>query len=142
MGCAIFRRRHNGFLLADASLTDVPARVDANHEAVLALLAHRKAQILRDRASLQAAVALPMSHRNELYGFILIGARPDGEPYRPDQIHALELAAREVGLDFHALDLDILEREIASERRASQMLRAQLDTAMTLAKTNLMEGSS
>jgi hypothetical protein len=141
-GAAVFRRRlDNDYELCDASLDAVPARLFANDEAVLALLAHRTAHALRDPSTLHAALALPMSHRGELLGFLLLGARPDGEPYRPDQVEVLEFAAREIGLDFYALDLELLTREVASERRTSDTLRAQLDTAMTIAKANLVENS-
>jgi hypothetical protein len=142
-GCALYRRRlDDAYVLSDATLASVPLRVSANDEAVLALLAHSKAHALRDPSPLHAALALPMSHRGELFGFILAGARPDGEPYRPDQVQVLEFATHEIGLDFHALELASLAAEIASERRTSETLRAQLSTAMTLAKANLLEGSS
>jgi len=142
-GCAVFRRRSDeSYALADASLADAPARVGANDESVLALRAHRKAHVVRDPSFLHAALALPMSHRDELFGFILVGPTPDGEPYRPDQVEAMELATREIGLDFYALDLEQLTKDIATERRTTETLRGQLDTAMTLAKTNLLERSS
>ena len=53
-------------------------------------------------------------------------ARPDGAPYRTDQIGTLEYATREVGLDLYALQLQRLTDQAAAERRTSETLRAQL----------------
>jgi hypothetical protein len=83
-----------------------------------------------------------MAHRGELFGFVLLGPRSDGEPYRTDQIDVLEFAAHEVGLDFYALKLEQLANQVAVERRNSETLRAQLQTAMTMAKSAPLEGSS
>jgi hypothetical protein len=74
-------------------------------------------------------LAVPMSHRSALEGFVMLGPRPDGEPYRADQVEQLEAAVRETGLDFYALRADQLAGEVAAERRANETLRAQLATA-------------
>ncbi len=139
-GCALYRRDERCFVRTEGTLATAPAEVGGNDEAVLAMLAERKALRLRDSSSaLRAALAVPMAHRGELSGFVLIGGRPDGEPYRTDQIDALEFATHEVGLDFYALQLQRLANEAAAERRTSEMLRAQLQTAMTLAKRGPLE---
>jgi len=112
----------------------VADRVDANHESVLALVAHDKA--LRVRAgidTLPAAWAFPMSQRGKLVGFALLGPLRNGDPYRPDQIEALESAVHKVGIDFYALRIERLEGELTNERANVQMLRAQLSTATTMA---------
>ena len=86
-------------------------------------------------------LALPMAHRGELGGFVLLGPRPDGDAYRPDQIDVLESAAREVGLDFYALDLAKLQSEVDNERRTAEVLRAQLRTAVAMTETFLSKRS-
>ncbi len=143
-GCAVFRRDEgDNYLRKEATLASMPEEVSANDEAVLAMRAHDKAVRMRDSSStLRAALALPMAHRGELFGFVLLGPRNDGEPYRTDQIDVLEFAAHEVGLDFYALKLEQLANQVAVERRNSETLRAQLQTAMTMAKSAPLEGSS
>lgn len=143
-GCAVFRRDEgDNYLRKEATLAGIPEEVSANDEAVLAMRAHDKAVPMRDSSStLCAALALPMAHRGDLFGFVLLGPRNDGEPYRTDQIGVLEFAAHEVGLDFYALKLEQLADQVAVERRNSETLRAQLQTAMTMAKSAPLEGSS
>ena len=143
-GCAVFRRDEgDNYLRKEGTLASMPEKVSANDEAVLAMRAHDKGVRMRDSSStLRAALALPMAHRGELFGFVLLGPRNDGEPYRTDQIDVLEFAAHEVGLDFYALKLEQLANQVAVERRNSETLRAQLQTAMTMAKSAPLEGSS
>ncbi len=135
--CALFMRRDAAFVRSEATLADTPDEVGANDEAVLAMLADPRALRLRDSpSSIRAALAVPMASRGELFGFVLLGARPDRAPYRTDQIGTLEYATRELGLDLYALQLERLTEESAAERRTSDTLRAQLHTAMALAKRN------
>jgi hypothetical protein len=143
-GCAVFRRDDgDNYLRKEGTLASMPEKVSANDEAVLAMRAHDKAVRMRDSSStLRAALALPMAHRGELFGFVLLGPRNDGEPYRTDQIDVLEFAAHEVGLDFYALKLEQLANQVAVERRNAETLRAQLQTAMAMAKNAPLEGSS
>jgi hypothetical protein len=140
-GCALFQRHEAAFLRTEATLAGAPGEVGLNDEAVLAMLAHDTALRLRDSSSaIRAALAVPMAHRGELFGFVLLGARPDGEPYRTDQVETLEFATHEIGLDFYALQLERLADQAAAERRTSETLRAQLQTAMALAKRGPLEG--
>jgi hypothetical protein len=64
----------------------------------------------------------------------MIGAAPGEAPYRPDQVAALQSAAHQVGFDFHAMRIEALEHLVAAERQAAATLRAQLDTALSLAR--------
>ena len=75
-----------------------------------------------------------MTPRTELEGFVLLGPRRDGEPYRADQVEQLEAAMHEVGLDFHTLRVDRLEGMSADLRRTADTLRAQLETAMAMSR--------
>ena len=43
---------------------------------------------------------------------------------------AVKMTDMVIGLDFHALSVTALEAQLAGERRASETLRAQLDTAI------------
>jgi hypothetical protein len=135
-GCAVFERRDDGaYRRSESTLAGAPDEVGANDETVLAMRACDQALPLRDGAAAAvpaAALALPMAHRGDLPGFVLLGPRHEREPYRPDQIDALERAVHDVGLDFHALRVERLVQQVAAERRAAEMLRAQLQTAMAV----------
>jgi len=132
-GCATYHRVDGTDLLrSEGTLPEVPERLDANDAVVLALAAHDKALRIRPD-TLRAAWAFPMSQRGQLVGFAVIGPLRNGDPYRADQIDALESAVHKVGFDFHALRIERLERELASERANGQILRAQLSTATMMA---------
>jgi GAF domain-containing protein len=141
---ALFRRSAIGdFERVAGTLLDAPETVGANDAVALAMLAHDKAILIRDYPSaLRAALALPMAHRGELLGFAVVGSKPGGDPYRPDEVDALGFAAHQVGLDFYALKLERLSRQIAAERRTSETLRAQLDIAIEMAKSRPAPGTS
>jgi len=132
-GAALYRRHDDGrYRRALATLDGMPDEIGTNDETVLAMLAHRKASRLRDTVGGPAVLAVPMSHRSALEGFVLLGPRHDGEPYRADQVEQLEAALREIGLDFYALRVEQLTGEVAAERRTNETLRAQLATAAAM----------
>ena len=58
---------------------------------------------------LDAALALPMMHQAALAGFILLGPKPTGEDYRPDEIEAMAWATHQIGLDLQAIRVRELE---------------------------------
>jgi len=62
-----------------------------------------------------------------------LGPLRNGDPYRPDQIEALESAVHKVGFDFYALRIERLESELMDERANVRTLRAQLSTATMMA---------
>jgi len=134
-GCALYRRADSdGWLSTEGTLARVDERVDANDATVLALAAHGKALRMRPGVdTLGAAWAFPMWQRGKLTGFAAIGALRNGDPYRPDQIEALESAVHKIGADFHALRIERLEAELARERASATLLRAQLSTATAMA---------
>jgi hypothetical protein len=132
-GCAAYRRVDGAdWLRTEGTLLEVGERLDVNDPVVLALTAHDKALRIRPD-TLRAAWAFPMSQRGELVGFVVIGPLRNGDPYRPDQIEAIESAVHKVGFDFYALRIERLERELADERANVQILRAQVSTATMMA---------
>jgi hypothetical protein len=135
-GAAMYRRDDDGgHRRLDATLDGAPERFGFNDEVVLAMRAHGKAWRLRDRLPASAAdIAIPMTQRADLEGFVLVGPRRDGEPYRADQVEQLEAAMREVALDFHTLRIARLNDDLADLRRTADTLRAQLETALTLSR--------
>lgn len=90
----------------------LPARVEADHAVMVRLRADREALHDDLPETLGAVLVLPMILRTEVRGFILIGAKPSGEDYRPDEREALSAAAHRIGMDLHALEIDRLEAEV------------------------------
>jgi hypothetical protein len=133
-GCALFHCQADGHYACTLStLPGQPDRIDANDEIVLALRAHGEATT-PTAATGASALALPMLHRGQLLGFALLGAAPNALPYRPDQIAALQSAAHQIGINYHAMRIEALEQLVAAERQTSATLRAQLATALSLAR--------
>jgi hypothetical protein len=60
-------------------------------------------------SALTAALALPMMHQAALAGFVLLGPKPTGEDYRPDEIDNMAWATQQVGLDLQAIRVRELE---------------------------------
>ena len=135
-GAALYRRDDQGsHRRLHATLADAPEAFGPDDAVVLAMHAHRKACRPRERAPTSPAdLAVPMSRRTDLEGFVLLGPRRDGEPYRADQVEQIEAAMHEIGLDFHTLRVDRLEDAVADLRRTADTLRAQLETAMALSR--------
>jgi MFS family permease len=70
------------------------------------------------------ALALPMVHRNELLGFVLLGAKPDNSDYRTDEVDLLGWAAHQLGLDLHALNVDRLEAIVRDQNQQLKIFQA------------------
>jgi hypothetical protein len=90
----------------------LPPSVGADHPVMVRLRADREALHHDLPGTLDAALVLPMLLRTEVRGMILIGAKPSGEDYRPDEQEALAAAAQRIGMDLHALEIDRLEAEV------------------------------
>jgi hypothetical protein len=123
----------------DPDANGFPEKIDNDDPALVAMRAQRTAIELSDSPSeLRAALALPMLHRGLLFGFVLLGEKPDRSVYRPDEIEALGHATHQVGLDFHELKIDQLERE--GVRLAEQLRRLELENAFYRERAPLRQG--
>jgi hypothetical protein len=113
-GHALYRRSANGdYGRVAATLEAAPERVDADEPLAVALRARQQASHVSDAHSgLPGELALPSIHHGELDGFVLLGLKPNGDSYRPDEKDVLGFAAHQVGLDFRALRMELLEREV------------------------------
>ncbi len=86
------------------------ATIDADDPALAAMRAEQGPVIPAEVHSLlPAALALPMMHQAALAGFVLLGPKPTGEDYRPDEIEILGWATQQVGLDLQAIRVRDLE---------------------------------
>ena len=79
-----------------------------------------------------AALALPMTVRGRLNGFVLMGFKPRAEPYRPDEIALLGTVAQRVALDQESLRIVELERVSAAMQQEMLALRME-NSGMKLA---------
>lgn len=131
-GNATYRRTADGhFQRVAGTLDGVPEIVDANEAMVVALRTDRHPVRCDETLSkLPAVIALPMSHRAELDGFVLVGNKRSREIYRPDEIELLGFAATQVGLDVYALEAAAFESEAALLRASNQEMRRLVELAL------------
>jgi hypothetical protein len=83
-----------------------PAALDADVPSLVAMRADRSAR--RDTFT-SGDLALPMMHRSDVTGFALLGPKPTGDPYRPDEEALLVEAVHRIGLDLYALRVEELQ---------------------------------
>jgi hypothetical protein len=62
-----------------------------------------------------------MNHRGALHGFVLLGPKPSGDDYRPDEIAVLGFAAHQIGLDLHALQIERLASAVEGQAKRIAM---------------------
>ena len=94
-------------------LKGAPKHIDANEKTMVEIRADRKRIDLdASHAGLSAALALPMVHRAEVFGVVLLGPKPSGDDYRPDEKELLAYAAHQIGLDLHALQVEALQARV------------------------------
>jgi hypothetical protein len=87
--------------------------IDADDPALAAMRAEQGAVVPSELGSpIDAALALPMMHQAALAGFILLGPKPTGEDYRPDEVEVLGWATQQIGLDLQAIRVRALEQSV------------------------------
>jgi hypothetical protein len=119
-GAALYRLEGGRYALAGSTGLAAPQTAGIDDPLAVALRTDQASGVPADCASaLPGALALPMTLRGELQGFILLGQKPNGGAYRADEIAVLEFAAHQVGLDLQALRSDQLEAQV---RRLEQEL--------------------
>jgi hypothetical protein len=102
-GAALFLRR-NGTYEAVREFGEMPATIDENDNAILALKTwHKPLDPHKYATALRGDVALPLVARGELAGVLLCRERTSGEAYAPDEIDALATFALGVGSAYDAL---------------------------------------
>ena len=89
--------------------------IDADDPALAAMRAEQGPIVPAEAHSpLPAMLALPMMHQAALAGFVLLGPKPTGEDYRPDEIEILGWATQQVGLDLQAIRVRALEQQVGT----------------------------
>jgi hypothetical protein len=121
---ALYRVDEAGADRVGAAGDGLPERLDADDPVMVRLRAEREPLDGGLPDAVGAALALPMVQRADIRGLILIGPKPSGEDYRPDERDILARAAQGVGMDLHALEIERLERRV-------ETLDAQLSLALS-----------
>jgi len=120
-----------GYRLADGAVAGLGQTLDADDAALMAIRAEPKALVPDpDASSLNAALIAPMVNRNEVVGVAVLGAKPSGNGYRPDEIELVGWATRQVGLDLHALKMEQLEAARARQDERIAVLSAKVEGLM------------
>lgn len=127
-GHALYRRTANGdYERVSSTLANAPATVDVDDPLAVALRARQQPTLPADaRSALPGELALPSIHHGELDGFVLLGPKLNKETYRPDEQELLGFAAHQVGLDFRALRMEQLERDVSSLAIRNQDLETRM----------------
>lgn len=118
---AFYRSASAGYELATGDIAS-PSTLDPDTPALVMMRAERT--VVRDGFS-DGDMVLPMIHRADLTGFILLGPKPAGESYRPDEETLLAEAADRIGLDLYALRIEELQASNDRLTLQLQILSAQ-----------------
>jgi hypothetical protein len=110
-----------GYRLAEGGFAAIGERLDGDEEMLVRLRATRQPV-----ETGEGTLALPMVHRNEVSGVVVIGHKPSGEAWRPDEREVLAWAVMQAGHDLHALKIEQLESEAAGLRQENAILAAQV----------------
>ena len=112
-GEAIYLRETGGaYRLECGSLDGAPEAYAEDQPAFALMRAERRPiDLVQTDSALPGELALPMLDQGALLGFVLVGPKPDGTHFRPDEVHNLGWAAHQVGLDLRALHARLLEEQ-------------------------------
>jgi hypothetical protein len=127
-GCAIYQRAPDGIYVSiGAIMTDLPLEIDFNDALVVEMRAEQLPVSNQDtHSSMPFALALPILHRGQLDGFVLLGAKNNQESYRPDEVEVLAFAAHQIGLDLDGIQAEILRNRIRVLDQENNALNIQV----------------
>jgi hypothetical protein len=114
---------------AELFASDGGPSIDIDDPLATALAETRKPLLVAETLSrLEGELAVPMLHRGELRGFVLLDAKPDGAAYRSDELEVLAYAVHQIGLDLAALDSEALKADLARVEAEADAMRIRCDT--------------
>ena len=94
---------------------DDPVAVALRAQAAVCEIGHKPTRA-------EGVLAFPMIHAHDLEGFVVLGAKGNGDRYRPDEIELVEWATRQIGQDLYRLDVEQLKRERDEREREIAIL--------------------
>lgn len=107
---AVYLLEGGAYRLATGTVEGFRETLEPDDPALMTIRAEPKTSIADQRGSaLEGALIAPMVHRNEVIGFTVLGGKPTGLAFRPDEMELIGWAANHVGLDLHALKVERLE---------------------------------
>lgn len=123
---AVYLRDGEGqYVRAAGLVSNMPAAIGADVPGAVRLRADARA-VAGDVFGLPGGLALPMLSRKDVTGLIILGAKPRGAVYRPDEIEGLEQGVAQLALDLHALTIEALEAQSAAQMQRILLLNAEL----------------
>jgi hypothetical protein len=109
-GCAFYTARDGRYVPLQSTF-DIGPSVSENDYAVLGLRTwHAPVELHGIETQLPGELALPMTVRGKLAGFLLCGDKSSHEAFAPDEREALALLARDAGIALDSLRISALER--------------------------------
>lgn len=125
---AIYLAAADGYQRAGGALAGIGATIDIDDPLLVALRADPRVFEVGDtRSKLGATLAAPLINRNEVIGVVLVGAKPVGVVYRPDEIALIGWASRQIGYDLHALKVEALEANDLRKSGEIALLNARIE---------------
>jgi hypothetical protein len=113
-GCALYAARDGGYAPLKSTFPN-GALVSENDYAVLGMRTwHAPVELHGVRTQLPGELALPMTVRGRLAGFLLCGEKSSHEAIAPDEREALALLARDAGIALDSLRISALERRVGA----------------------------
>lgn len=109
-GCAFYTARDGRYVPLQSTFEIGPS-VSENDYAVLGMRTwHAPLELHEVDTQLPGDLALPMTVRGRLAGFLLCGEKSSHEAFAPDEREALALLARDAGIALDSLRISALER--------------------------------
>jgi hypothetical protein len=118
------RRAQDQYVLVQASLHGAPATIDIDDPS-LVQLRHKNdiVAVAAGAASDIASLAIPMTVRGKLDGFLLVADKPDGAAFRSDELKLLHGAATSVMENLEFLRFKQVDRENADLKERIRQLQ-------------------
>ncbi len=121
--CAIYLTGEGVYVLAGGEIIDAPKSLETNLPELVRVRADLKPVEIEDGV-FAGGLAAPMVNRNEVTGVAIMAPKPNGVPWRPDEIELIGWAVSQIGLDLHALQVEQLNTVAAELRQEVATLRS------------------
>ena len=128
---AIYLKEPGGYRRRAGAIDGVAELLDADLPDFVSARADPKPREVSDSA-LAAALIAPMVNRNEVVGVVLLGPKPSGLGFRPDEVDLIGWATHEVGQDLQAREVERFVSIAAALRDDAEILRRENETLRSL----------